>query len=112
MSWELRYTEKAAEDLLELDGSQRKAVLSAIKMVSKNPLPASEGGYGKPLGNRHGKNLTGLYKIKLLKEGICVVYALVRTETSMKVIVIAARADDEVYEIAEKRMNKLWRGAK
>lgn len=80
--------------------------------VRKNPLPASEGGYGKPLGNRHGKNLTGLYKIKLLKEGICVVYALVWTEISMKVIVIAARADDEVYEIAEKRMNKLWRGAK
>ncbi len=104
MSWEILYTDEAYGDLLGLDGSQRRSVLKAIGKVSQNPLPASEGGYGKSLGNKHGVNLTGLCKIKLLREGIRVVYALVRTETTMKIIVIAARADDEVYEIAAQRI--------
>ena len=103
MSWEILYTDEAKADLRELDGSQRKVVLKAVAKVSRNPLPASEGGYGKPLGNRHGKDLTGLCKIKLVKEGIRVVYALIRTETAMKIVVIAARADDEVYELAAQR---------
>ena len=103
MSWEIHYSDEAKEDLRGLDGSQRKTVIKAIKKVSQKPLPANEGGYGKPLGNKHGNDLTGLCKIRLLKEGIRVVYALVRTETAMKIIVIAARSDDAVYEIAAQR---------
>lgn len=103
MSWEVLYTDEARADLEKLDGSQRKIVIKAVAKVSQNPLPAGEGGYGKPLGNRHGSDLTGLCKIKLVKEGIRVVYALIRTETAMKIVVIAARSDDEVYELAAKR---------
>ena len=103
MSWEIHYTDEATADLKNLDGSQRKSVIKAITKVSQNPLPANEGGYGKPLGNKHGNDLTGLCKIKLVKDGIRVVYALIRTETAMKIVVIAARSDDEVYEIAAQR---------
>ena len=103
MNWEILYSDEAKEDLSALDGSQRKIVIKAIRKVTRNPLPANEGGYGKPLGNKHGNDLTGLCKIKLVKEGIRVVYALIRTETAMKIIVIAARSDDEVYEIAAQR---------
>ena len=103
MNWEIHYSDEAKTDLRDLDGSQRKSVLKAIKKVSQNPLPVNEGGYGKPLGNKHGKDLTGLCKIKLMKEGIRVVYALIRTETTMKIVVIAARSDDEVYEVATQR---------
>ena len=103
MNWEIHYSDEAKTDLRDLDGSQRKSVLKAIKKVSQNPLPVNEGGYGKPLGNKHGKDLTGLCKIKLMKEGIRVVYALIRTETSMKIVVIAARSDDEGYEVVAQR---------
>lgn len=103
MNWEIHYSDEAKTDLRDLDGSQRKSVLKAIKKVSQNPLPVNEGGYDKPLGNKHGKDLTGLCKIKLMKEGIRVVYALIRTETTMKIVVIAARSDDEVYEVAAQR---------
>ena len=103
MNWEVHYSDEAKTDLRDLDGSQRKSVLKAIKKVSQNPLPVNEGGYGKPLGNKHGKDLTGLCKIKLMKEGIRVVYALIRTETTMKIVVIAARSDDEGYELAGQR---------
>lgn len=103
MSREIHYTDEARADLGNLDGSQRKNVIKAITKVSRNPLPENEGGCGKPLGNRHGNDLTGLCKIKLVKDGIRIVYALIRTETAMKIVVIAARSDDEVYEIAAQR---------
>lgn len=106
MNWEIKYLPEAVRDLKKLDGSQRVLVARAIKKVSANPLPASEGGYGKPLGNKGGNNLTNLLKIKLRGPGIRVVYELVRTETSMLIVVVGAREDDEVYEIASKRVNR------
>lgn len=106
MNWEIKYLPEAVRDLIKLDGSQRVLVARAIKKVSANPLPASEGRYGKPLGNKGGNNLTNLLKIKLRGPGIRVVYELVRTETSMLIVVVGAREDDEVYEIAAKRVNR------
>ena len=90
----------------DLNGSQRILVLKAIKKVQQNPLPVEEQGYGKPLGNHSSTNLAGLLKIKLRSAGLRVVYQLRRTESSMMIIVIGVRADEEVYEIAQKRANK------
>ena len=104
MNWKLEYLPEAEDDFKALDGSQRNLVLKAIKKVQQNPLPADENGYGKLLGNQNGKNLAGLLKIKLRAAGIRVVYQLQRTETAM--IVIGVRADEEVYEIAQKRAAK------
>ena len=103
--WEVRFTDGAKKDLAALDVSVRNQVNKAIRKVSQNPLPKSEGGYGEPLGNKRGKNLTGLLKIKLKKLGTRVVYRLVRTDDVMKIIVVAARTDDEVYEIVAKRID-------
>ncbi len=75
-------------------------MLKAINKVKENPLPQNEGGYGKPLGNKHGLNLTNLLKIKLRGEGIRIVYKLVRTETQMLIIVIGVREDEEGYDLA------------
>jgi len=99
----VEYTEAARNDLKELGSPRDKAVRKVIDKVAENPLPKSEGGYGNPLGNKRGKNLTGLCKIKLLKLGIRVVYKVIRTDKVMRIIVIAARADDEVYNTAAKR---------
>ena len=106
MSYSVEYSSEAKKDRAALDISVRKQVELAVRKVAQNPLPKNEGGYGDPLGNKHGKNLTGLCKIKLLKLGIRVVYRVIRTEDVMRVIVIAARADDEVYEIAAKRIDQ------
>lgn len=56
----------------------------------ENPLPVSEGGYGKPLENKNGNNLSGFLKIKLKSDGIRVVYKLVEIEEQMLVVVIGA----------------------
>ena len=58
------------------------------------------------MGHRLGKNLTGYLKVKLRKEGIRIVYKIVRTESKMLVVVIGMREDDEVYEIAHNRIKK------
>ena len=102
--WKVEYLSDALEDIKNLDRSQSLKVVKKINQVAVNPLPKSEGGYGDPLGNISGMMLAGYCKIKLLKLGIRVVYRLVRSSESMKIIVVSVRADDEVYLIAQKRI--------
>jgi len=104
--WDVVFTDEAEKDKDSLDASARTQVLKAIRKVSQNPLPKNEGGYGEPLGNKKGLNLTGHCKVKLKKLGIRVVYRVVHDGEIMRIIVIAARADKEVYEIASKRIGK------
>ena len=104
MKWEVKYLPEVLEDLRRLDGSQRILVLKAIEKVRENPLPDTEGGYVKPLGSRNASNLSGFLKIKLRGAGLRIVYQLVRREGEMLLIVIGARADNEVYDTAQKRI--------
>lgn len=106
MNWTLKFLPEAKKDLEGLAGSQRILVAKAIEKVRQNPVSMFEGGYGKPLGNKGGRNLTGLLKIKLKDAGLRVVYKLIQTETEMIIVVIGARADEEVYDIASKRVIK------
>jgi mRNA interferase RelE/StbE len=96
-------TDEADEDLNEFNKAEKARIIKQINKFAQNPLPKNEGGHGNPLGNKHGRNLTGYCKITLKKMGVRVVYKVVREDKIMKVIVIAARADEEVYDIAAKR---------
>jgi mRNA interferase RelE/StbE len=106
MNWKLEFLPEVEKDFRQLSGDQRILVRKAIKKVQTNPLPMNEGGYGKPLGNKGGTDLTGFLKIKLRGCGLRVVYKLVRTESELLIVVVGARADDEVYETAEQRVKK------
>jgi len=107
MSWQIKFYEEAIEDMENLDGSKRKEVMKGIFKVSQNPLPNTEGGYGKPLGNHSGVNLTGCLKIKFRQSGIRVVYFLERKEGVMNVIIVSIRDDDYVYKQAVKRFSSI-----
>ena len=106
MIYKVDYTPEAEKDMDVLDNSQYMRVMKAIERVSVNPLPKNEGGYGEPLGNKHGNNLTGYCKIKLKKLGIRVIYKVVKVDGVMKIIVVAARTDNEAYSIAAKRIEE------
>ena len=106
MNWKLSFLPEALKDIKKLGSNQRIMVMKAVRKVQINPLPISEGGYGKPLGNKGNNNLTGFLKIKLRDAGIRIVYKLIQTETEMLIVVVGARADNEVYEIADKRIQK------
>ena len=106
MNWEVKYLPEVEKGLMGLAHNQVIAVQKAIKKVKQNPLPQNEGGYGKLLGNKQGTNLTNFLKIKLRGEDIRIVYELIRTETSMLIVVVGIREDEEVYEIAQARKIK------
>lgn len=103
MHWSQEFLPEALEDIRKLDGSTRSRVIRAIDKVAQNPLPQSEGGYGKPLGNRHGYDLAGLLKIKLKKDGVRIVYKLERSADVMKVVIVGVRGDMEAYRKASQR---------
>ena len=81
-------------------------MLKGIRKVAGNPVSVNEGGYGKPLGNKNGNDLTGLFKIKFQNSGLRVVYQLIVSDTVMKIIVISARTDEQVYKEAARRRMK------
>ena len=102
--WKGEYTKEAADDLKDLDRSRQKQVLKAIDKVSENPLPNTEGGLGKPLGNHATTKLAGYLKIKLKSVGLRVVYRAARDDKKMRIIIISVRDDSEVYKMAQERM--------
>lgn len=95
---------EAERDLKELDGSVAPIVRKAVAKIRSNPLPTSEGGYGKPLGNRATTKLAGLLKVKLRAHGIRIVYKADRERLLVLVVVVGDRADEEVYRIAAQRI--------
>lgn len=104
--WTLSYLSEAQEDLDRLDGSVRKVVLKSIDKVCLNPLPYTEGGYGKPLGNKMVSDLTGLLKVKLKGNGIRIIYRLDRTGSGVLIVIIGIRDDSFVYKEAGRRRKK------
>ena len=52
MTWGIEFLEEAEKDLKKLDHSAQVQILKGLLKVSKNPLPAAEGGYGKRHGHR------------------------------------------------------------
>ena len=70
MKWRLTFLPEAEEDFDKLDGSQKIIVRKALAKIEQNPLPSYEGGYGKPLGNKGGKNLSNFLKVKILKRQV------------------------------------------
>lgn len=104
--WSVKFSPEAMKDMKKIDNSLRAQVLVGIRKVMKNPLPQSEGGFGKPLGNVGGTDLTGFFKIKYRGIGIRVVYTLVRKDEVMNIIVVSLREDGVSYQKAEKRKDK------
>ena len=106
MTWCIEFLKEAEKDMKKLDHSMQIQVLKGIKKVSQNPLPVDEGGYGKPLGNKSGTKLTNLMKIKFRNIGIRVVYKIERIDEIMKIVVVSARTNDQVYKEAANRREK------
>ena len=88
-----------------MDKAVKRQILAGIYKVSKAPLPRPDG-YGHPLGNKRGNNLTGFFKIKYRNIGIRVVYTLIIDEHIMNIVVISERDDDYCYKMASKLYKK------
>ena len=102
----VEFLEEVEDDLAKIDGSLIKQIANVINKVARNPKPKRDGGFGKPLRNDESSQLSGYNKIKLVKAGIRIVYKLREEKGNMLVIIIAARADNYVYQQAVKRIKK------
>lgn len=105
MAWSIELTKAAAKDVSRLREPARSHVHAMLARVAENPLPYTEGGYGKPLGHKQSGNLTGYLKVKLKGDGLRVVYRLERTERAMIVIIVSIRDDGTVYREAVRRIS-------
>lgn len=106
MSWNVEFLDEAKRDMKRLDHSAQVQVLKGIQKVARNPVSVHDGGYGKPLGHHSEADLTGLFKIKFRDLGLRVVYKTEVVESNMKIIVVSARSDDQVYREAARRRTK------
>jgi mRNA interferase RelE/StbE len=106
MIWRVEFLKDAEKDMKKLDHSVQIQILKGIRKVSQNPLPVVEGGYGKPLGNKNGINLTNFMKIKFRDLGVRVVYKIEKVDGIMRIIVVSACTDEQVYKEAIKRYDK------
>lgn len=104
--WKIEFLPEALSDLARIDKALRAQIIKGINKVVQNPVAKTKGGYGEPLRNQKGKNLSGLYKIKYRDIGIRVVYSLKEKDGIMTVIIVGARVNDEVYDEAYKRRIK------
>ncbi|MDO4648631.1 MAG: type II toxin-antitoxin system RelE/ParE family toxin [Eubacteriales bacterium] len=106
MNWTVEFLPEAEADFAGLDTSIQRQVFKGIQKVAQNPLPSFQGGYGKPLGNKDGLNLTNLLKIKFRDIGIRVVYKIIIDNGIMKIIIVSTRSDEKVYKEAARRRQK------
>jgi mRNA interferase RelE/StbE len=93
------FTEFSRADYYSLDGSQKKQVLKSVAKIEADGMSA-----GQPL---HGI-LRDCRKLKHKKLGLRIVFR----ESShgieiIEIVTIGKREDDEVYEIAAKRLGRL-----
>lgn len=103
-TWKIEFLAKAADDLAELDGSDRKAALKTLTKLEKDPFA-----FGKPLGNRTGRNLTTYWSAEVDDRGIRIIYAPVDGVVRIVLIVtIDARADFKAHETAYRRIKKYF----
>jgi mRNA interferase RelE/StbE len=100
-------TDDAKHDIRGLDRSVQTRVLKDLKKLETAPADR-----GQPLGSRRSGNLTGLRKLYVgPRKGYRAVFAA-EGDTLAVVIVIAARADAECYEMALARLQRIAEPAK
>lgn len=102
--WKYDFTQDARKDFKKLAGNQKIIVLKALDKVVQNPLPHTQGGYGIPLGNKHGFNLTGCLEVKLRGQNLRIIYKLEKDKMVMLNIAIDERGDYEAYKVASSRL--------
>jgi len=92
------FTEFSRLDYRSLDGSQKKQVLKSLIKIEE---------YGMNAGQALHGNLWDCRKLKHKKLGLRVIFR--QSETGIEIIeivTIGKREDDEVYDIAAKRLGR------
>ena len=102
MAYRIEFLPDAEKDFDALDGSVRKEVAKRIDALADNPF------LGKPLGTKHGIDLTGFYKLYVTKKKYGIVYRLLGKYIEViEIVGIGKRDKEEVYKLVARRLKKL-----
>ncbi len=92
MTYTIKRHDDFVKDLSKLDKAVKDQLRKKLEKTVENPhIPK----------NRLGGEFSGLYKIKLQRAGICLVYAVNDDEIYILLLTVGKRADSEVYETAK-----------
>jgi mRNA interferase RelE/StbE len=91
MKFKIQLIPGAEQDFKKLDGNVKKLVLKKLIQLESNPL------LGEALGNKAGMDLTGYYKIYILKKKIRIIYEIKDEILIVRVISIGKRENFSVY---------------
>ena len=100
MKYHLRFTDAAADDMRNLDGSIQKQVWKKIDRLEENPF------LGKKLRNKKGNNLSGFFKLYVYSKTYRIIYRLI-TPTHIEIIEIIGigkRDKEEIYQTIIQRL--------
>jgi mRNA interferase RelE/StbE len=101
--FKITFIPKAAKEYRKFDGSVKKLVDLALRKMEER---ADE--LGEELVNKQGTKLLGCRKIKFRSAGIRIVYRIIGDKAEVvEVIAIGKREDNEVYQLASKRLQEL-----
>ena len=101
MVYRIEFLPDAQKDFDALDGSVRKEVAKRMDALAENPF------LGKPLGSKHGIDLTGFYKLYVAKKKYRIVYRLSGKYIEViGMIGIGKRDKEEVYKLVARRLKK------
>jgi len=95
--WKLLFHPEALDELKKLDGHTKAQAKKKMKQLSRDPS------LGKPLGNKHGIDLTGYYKVYFFKNKYRIVYSYRKSSKSVLIIGINKRDNLAVYFEAHRR---------
>lgn len=98
MKYNVHLIEEAKKEFKQLDNSQKIPVAKQLKQLEISPYK------GKPLGKKFGIDLTGYYKLYVLKKQIRIIYTVEENKVMVEVISIGRREEFAAYKDAYKRI--------
>jgi len=101
MAYKVEFLPEAEKDYGGLDTSVRKDIAKKIDALAENPH------LGKPLGNRFGIDLTGLYKLYAARKKYRILYRIQGGCVEViEIVGIGKRDKEEIYKLVAKRIAK------
>jgi len=102
VAFKIEFHPEAVKDFDALDGSIQKEVAKKIDALLENPF------MGKPLGKKLGLDLTGFYKLYVIKKKFRIVYRLEKKYLELiEIIGIGKREKEEIYRLIARRLQSL-----
>ena len=95
----VKLVREAVEDVKDLDGSTRNLVIKALNKLKTSPEKR-----GLPLGSNFSGNLSTYRKLVVGNRDHRIVYQCRENNEVVVVLVVAKRADNEVYDLAVSRL--------